>query len=283
MALRTPHLDFEDDPWGKPAVGSLVLHVGVFAALVLSALVVAHIHGNSWGDQRDTQGAIQATMVNSAPAIPLPQTEQPKPDQVLATETPSQAPAPPAPKAQKAEAQDSVPIPVKAPVKPKLAPKRQVEQQKEVKVQPRHVRMVPAPSQPQQVQLQHRAQYGATQAYTPKSMAQAQPAAQVQVQGGNFGAMFPWYVNKIKTLTAQNWYQREVSTSTPAGAKVYLTFVLNRDGNPSDIRVQQSSGSPTLDSTCVQAVQRTETYGSLPGGYRGSTLLVQYYCEQPGS
>jgi protein TonB len=282
MALRTPHLEFDDDPWGKPAVGSLVLHISIVAALLLYALVVAHIHGNSWGDRSDTQGSIQATMVNSAPAIPLPQTEQAKPDQVLATQTPSQAPAPPAPKAQKAEAQDSIPIPVKQPVKPKLEPKRQVEQQKDIKVQ-RQVRMVPAPTQQQQVQLQHRAQYGATQAYTPKSMAQAQPAAQVQVQGGNFGAMFPWYVDKIKRMTAENWYQREVSASTPAGTKVYLTFVLNKDGEPSSVRLQQSSGSPTLDSTCVQAVQRTQTYGPLPGGYTGSTLLVQYYCEQPGS
>ena len=283
MALRTPHLDFEDDPWGKPAVGSLVLHAGIFAALILYAVVVAHIHGNAWGNRSDTQGAIQATMVNSAAAIPLPQTEQPKPDQVLATETPSQAPAPPAPKAQKAEAQDSIAIPIKQKVKTKLEPKRQVEQQKEVKVQPRHVRMVPAPTQPQHVQLQHRADYGATQAYTPKSMAQAQPAAQVNVEGGNFGAMYPWYVQLIKRMTAQNWYKQEVDSSTPNGAKVYITFKIHRDGSPSDVRVQQSSGSPTLDSSCVRAVLRVQSYGPLPGGYNGSTLLVQYYCEQTGN
>jgi protein TonB len=283
MALRAPQLDFEDDPWGKPALGSLALHAGIFVALVLYAVILAHIHGSAWGQRSDTAGAIQATMVSSAPAIPLPQTETPKPDQVLATETPSQAPAPPAPKAQKADAQDSIAIPVKQKVKTKLEPKKQVEQTKEMKVPERHVRMVPAPTQPQQVQLQHRAAYGATQAYTPKSMAQAQPAAQVQVQGGNFGAMYGWYVDKIRRLTAQNWYLQEVSAGTPVGAKVYLTFRLDRGGAPSDVRVQQSSGSPTLDSTCVQAVERVQSYGPLPSGYNGSSLLVQYYCEKPGS
>ena len=279
MAQRSPEIHFDQDPFGKPALGSVLLHAGVFGALLL--LAVLHLHGNAWGNRNDTQGAIQATMVSSAPAIPLPRDEQPT-KEVLATQTPSPAPAPPAPKAERAEAQDSIPIPVTQPVKPKIEPKKQAEQPKPLKTPVQHVPLVPA-SQLNQPRPTNRANYGeAAPAAVPRSMAQATPAAQVNVQGGNFGAMFPWYVDLIKRRTAQNWYKQEVDPGTREGARVYLTFVVHRDGSPSQVQVQQSSGSPTLDSSCVRAVQRVDSYGPLPSGYTGSTLLVQYYCEQSG-
>ncbi len=284
MALQGRFLEthsFDQDPFRKPALGSLLLHAVVFGSLILYAVVVAHIHGNAWGNRSDTQGAIQATMVASAPAIPLPREETPSKD-VLATETPSPAPAPPAPKAARSEAQDSIPIPVKQPEKTKLEPKKQVEETKPLKVPVQHVPLVPA-SQLHQAQPTNRANYGeAAPAAVPRSMAQATPSAQVSVQGGNFGAMFPWYVDLIKRRTAQNWYKQEVDPSTREGARVYLTFSVRRDGSPTGVSVQQTSGSPTLDSSCVRAVQRTDSYGPLPSGYTGSTLLVQYYCEQSG-
>ena len=284
--MHTPEIRFEPsrlepDPLRKPALGSLLLHAAIAGSLLLYAVIAAHIHGNAWGDHSDTQGAIQATMVSSAPAIPLPRDETPS-KEVLATETPSPAPAPPAPKAERAEAQDSIPIPVKQPEKTKLDTKKEAEQPKPLKAPVQHVPLVPA-SQLQQVRPTNRANYGeAAPAAVPRSMAQATPSAQVSVQGGNFGAMFPWYVDLIKRKTAQNWYKQEVDPSTREGARVYVTFTVHRDGSPSNVGVQQSSGSPTLDSSCVRAVQRTDSYGPLPSGYTGSTLLVQYYCEQSG-
>ena len=280
--MRTPEIQFDQDPFRKPALGSLFLHAAIFGSLLLYAMIVAHIHGNAWGNRSDTQGAIQATMVSSAPAIPLPRDEPPS-KEVLATETPSPAPAPPAPRESRAEAQDSIPIPVKQPDKTKLEAKKQAEQPKPLKMPVQHVPLVPPPLHPDQVRPTNRANYGeSAPAAVPRSMAQATPSAQVSVQGGNFGAMFPWYVDLIKRKTAQNWYKEEVDPSTREGARVYLTFTVHRDGSPSNVGVQQSSGSPTLDSSCVRAVQRTDTYGPLPSGYTGSTLLVQYYCEQSG-
>ena len=279
--MRTPDFQLDQDPFRKQALGSLLLHAAVAGSLLLYAAILAHIHGNAWGNRSDTQGAIQATMVASAPAIPLPR-EQTESKDVLATETPSPAPAPPAPKAERAEAQDSIPIPVKQPEKTKLDTKKKQEQPKPVKVPIQHVPLVP-PSQLQQVRPTNRANYGeAAPAAVPRSMTQAAPSSQVNVQGGNFGAMFPWYVDLIKRRTAQNWYKQEVDPSTREGARVYVTFTVRRDGSPTGVSVQQSSGSSTLDSSCVRAVQRTDTYGPLPSSYTGSTLLVQYYCEQSG-
>jgi periplasmic protein TonB len=264
---------------GRPTLQSLALHGGVVVALLAWALISAHIHGNSWGNNSPNAGAIQATMVSSAPAIPLPRDEQKPTENVLATDTPSPAPAPPAPKATQAEDVNSIPIPVKQPEKTRLEPKKQVEQPKPVpQAQPQtqsanHVRLI---------KPNERAQYGQEAANVPRSVAQATPASQVNVQGGDFGARFPWYVDVIRRKTAQNWYKQEVEPSTPAGARVFLAFSVARDGSPGNVRVAQSSGSASLDSSCMRAVQRVDTYGSLPSGYNGSSLEVSYYCEQSG-
>ena len=264
----------------KPGVQSLVLHAGIVAAVLAYGLIAAHLHGNTWGNNSLTQGAIQATMVSSAPAIPLPRDEQKPTDNVLATETPSPAPAPPAPKAPAADEDKTIPIPVKQPIKAKLQPKKTAEQpikQLQAKATPQ-----PSPKHVQLIKPQDRAHYGEAAPATPRSMAQATPAAQVNVQGGDFGARFPWYVDVIRRKTAQNWYKQEVDPGTPSGARVFLAFSVSRSGEPSGVRIAQSSGSPTLDTSCVRAVQRVDTYGPLPSGYNGSSLQVSYYCEQSG-
>ena len=273
--------DPDEDPFRKPALQSLALHGSVIAAVVAYALITAHLHGNTWGNNSTTEGAIQATMVSSAPAIPLPRDEQKPTDKVLATDTPSPAPAPPAPKAPAAEEEKSIPIPEKQPVKTKLQPKKEVEQKQPVQHIPVHAATAAQRAQ-QDVRPTNRANYGEAAPSTPRSMAQATPGAQVNVQGGDFGARFPWYVDVIRRKTAQNWYKQEVDPSTRDGARVFLSFSVSRSGEPSGVRIAQSSGSPTLDTSCVRAVQRVDTYGPLPSGYTGSSLQVSYYCEQAG-
>jgi protein TonB len=90
-------------------------------------------------------------------------------------------------------------------------------------------------------------------------------------------------VDVIKRTVARNWYQQEVQPSTPSGARVFLNFNVSRDGTPSSIRIEASSGSPTLDTSCLRAVQRVDTFGPLPSGYTQSSISVEYYCEYSGA
>jgi TonB family protein len=50
------------------------------------------------------------------------------------------------------------------------------------------------------------------------------------------------------------------------GKSVKLSFDINRDGTPSNIRVETSSGSPSLDLSAMHALQRIDTFGPLPTG-----------------
>jgi protein TonB len=99
------------------------------------------------------------------------------------------------------------------------------------------------------------------------------------VSNGDFGSRFGWYVDGINRKMATSWYKPEVDPRTPKGARVYLTFTISRGGNPSDVEIERSSGSTTLDRSCQRGVQRVDTFGSLPGQYTQSTLKVSYYCE----
>jgi protein TonB len=245
------------EPTVGPAAGSLALHAGLAAALVLYGILGGFFHHNIWGDT-GSGGAIQVNLVSSA--LPLP-TDQPPNDNVLATQTPSQAPAAPSPKETHAIDKTAIPILGKN-VKPnkQTAPKTQLHQ--------------PQPKQ------DTRAQYG-EQASTqmPHAIPQQTGTGPTTINEGDFGTRFGWYVDGINRKMATSWYKAEVDPRTPRGARVYLTFTIHRDGSPADVQIDRASGSFTLDRSCQRGVQRVDTFGNLPSAYNASTLKVSYYCE----
>lgn len=250
----------EPQPIGGSFAGSLLMHVAIAGGLVVFGMVGFHRH--DWGSNV-TAGAIQASMVN---AIPLPQTQPPS-DNVLATETPSPAPAPPAPKAAPIAPPDAIPIPVKAtqPLKPAEKPA------------PPQTKRVPTPPPPQ-----NKATFG-EQAGLRVAMSTTQTRAgtvSIAVENGDFGSRFGWYVEVVKRKVAENWLTQEVDPQG-YGRKVYITFQVQRDGSVSNVRVEKPSGDASLDYSAEHALQRIDTFGPLPAGYSGSYLNVDYYFEPP--
>jgi periplasmic protein TonB len=271
------------DDIGKFTAGSAALHLAIAASFAIYAFTHGHLRHDSWG-ANTTQGAIEATLVSNAPAIPLPQ-EHPPTDSVLATQTPSAAPAPvaPQPKAIQQPEPDAIPIPVKQ--QPKAAPPKKAAQPEPQPKQPHQPTDSRASRYPNQVPVQqNRANYGEAAPQMSRSLSTNQgPNSPVNIKGGDFGSQFPYYVDVIKRTVARNWYQQEVQPGTPAGTRVFLNFTVSRDGAPSNVRVETSSGSPSLDTSCLRAVQRVDTFGALPGGYSQNSISVEYYCEYAGA
>jgi protein TonB len=262
MATLSAH-DLDPETLGKPRIGSsFLLHIGI-VGFIIGWIFVSHLfHGSEWGNQR-TPGAIQATLVSSAPAIPLPQ-DQPPSQNVVATQTPSPAPTPPLPQIAPVPPPDAIPL-VQKITPPKKSPPRKQEQETR--------KTAPAPAK------QYRAPYGEEAANRmPRTLAPTNqgPENPITVTGGSNGFNYPWYVSVIQTKVRQSWYTQEVSPSTPTGSKVSVTFVISRDGTPSDIRISQRSGYPTLDSSALRAVQRVENFSPLPSGYNKSSVSVEY-------
>jgi protein TonB len=245
------------DPVAAPAMGSVVLHAGLAASIVLYGIMGGFFHHNLWGTP-GLGGAIQVHLVRNA--IPLP-SPVPQNQNVLATQTPSPAPAPPAPKAKQAEDENAIPI-----------------QGKQAKPQKEAVQKTP-PRQQTPVD-QHKAQYGEQEGSSmPHAMDQSSSSGPTTVNSGDFGSRFGWYVDGISRKMSTNWFKALVDQNTPRGAKAYIEFKINRDGSVSDVKLDRSSGSSTLDNSCLAAAQRSDNFGNLPQGYNQSTLLVSYYCE----
>jgi protein TonB len=263
---RSETLD-EKDGLGSQIAQSTLLHGLVIGLILGYGYLHNMLHGSDWGANAFQQGAIQATLVSTA-ALPLPQ-DHPPTDNVLATETPSEAPALEEQKITPVPLPDAIPIPEKqTPVKPQVKPKPQAP--------PPHPAAPPKPN---------KANYGeAAPANVPRATASNNSVnSMVAMTGGDFGSRFGWYVDVIKRKVAQDWYLQEVQPGTPAGATVYVQFTVARDGTPGSITLATPSSSPSLNSSCLHAVQRVDTFGPLPQGYNENSLNVLYHCTYPGS
>jgi len=244
------------EPIAGPAAGSILLHLGIAGALLVYAWTMGLFQHNIWG-KSGVGGAMQVSLVSNA--LPLPAEEVNK--NVLATEKPSKAPAPPAPKEQQKVDPMAVPILGKQ-VKP--------EEQQTPKTPPHQ------PSPVAQNQAQFGEQSGSNM---PRTITQTGSNGPASVGDNGFANLFAYYVEGINRKMNQTWNRFEVDPRTPKGIRVYLTFTIHKDGSVSNIRLDRSSGSPTLDVSCERGVQRVDTFGALPQQYNQSTLQVSYYCE----
>lgn len=248
--------ELSPEPVAGPATGSIVLHVLLFAFLGYYAWILGLFHHNIWGNA-GAGGAMQVNLVSSALPLPAEKVNQ----NVLSTETPSEAPAPLSPKEQRQVDETAIPIPGKhSKPQKKTTPKTQLHQ----------------PPQPQ-----NRAAYGEQSGTVMPRALNPQTASNgpTTVGDNDFASRFGWYVDQINRKMATTWYRPEVDPHTPHGARVYLVFTISRDGVPSNVQLERSSGSATLDRSCERGVQRVDTFGPLPPGYNQSTLKVSYYCE----
>ncbi|HUA92245.1 MAG TPA: TonB family protein [Terracidiphilus sp.] len=256
---RTEQLEQEltPEPLKGPAAGAILLHGLLLAALVSYGLISGLFKHNLWGNP-GSGGAMQVTLVSSS--IPLPN-NQPVNQNVLSTETPSPAPPPPSPKEQHQVDETAIPIQGK-----KVTPKKQT---------------TPKTPQHQPPPPQNRAQYGELNGTNIPHATQPQVGSNgpTTVGDNNFASRFGWYVNQINSKMSTTWNRFEVDQRTPRGSRVYIVFSISRDGSPGRVQLDRSSGSPTLDTSCLRAAQRVDTFGALPSAYNQSTLMVQYYCE----
>jgi protein TonB len=178
---------------------------------------------------------------------------------VLATETPSQAPAEPTPQTKQAVDETAIPI-----------------TGKQKKPQPQTT----AKNQPHPPVPDNRARYGeqAGSSMPRATLAQGGVNGPVSVSNGDFGTKFGWYVNQITRGVDRNWFRAEVDPRTPRGASVQIYFRVNRQGVPSNFKINTASGSPTLDRSCLRATQRVDTFGDLPPQSNDQWLDVTYDC-----
>ncbi len=250
---------FESDRLGRALAWSAALHVGITAALLIYTALAGRTSGDTWGSGGGGE-AIGATLVST---VPLPATPADAKN-VLANEskgiTQSQ------PKVQEKEP-DAIEIQGK---NTKITPAKKPETASKDKPQP-------PPEPTNQVAFGEGGPVSGP--YGTFSAAGAKGGFGVTGGGGDFGTKYSWYVQVIQQKVSDNWLKYEVDPGIKTAERVYITFDVTRNGHPTNVQVEQSSGVPSLDISAVRALQRIDTFGPLPGDYSGSKISVEYWFD----
>jgi periplasmic protein TonB len=250
---------FEHDSWPKALGWSAGFHIAVTALILLYTTYVNGARGEGWG----AGGGGEAIGVSLVSSVPLP-TALAKTENVLANE--SKGVTKSEPKVEEKEP-DAIAIQGKnTKVKPKKLPTPTKEK-----------------SRPEPEQETNQVAFGeggpVSGPYGSFAAGGAKGGFGVTGGGGDFGTKYAYYVQIVQRKVSENWLKYEVDPSINTAQRVYITFDVARDGHPYNVRVEQSSGVPSLDVSATRALQRIDTFGPLPQDYSGSKISVEYWFD----
>jgi protein TonB len=250
---------FEHDKWFRNLAWSVALHSAVAGSIILYAVVWHGGGGSNWG----AGGGGDAMGVTLVSSVPLPasaiQTQN-----VLANESKGLTES--LPKTEE-KAPEAIPIPDK---NAKIKPKPRSSAQQKPKPQPEEEASNVVPF----------GQGGPVSGpYGTFNAGAAKGGFGFTGGGGDFGSRYAWYVRVVQQKVSENWLKYEVDPRITEAQRVYVTFDIKRDGHPTNVQVEQSSGVPSLDQSAVRALQRIDTFGPLPSDYSESKVSVEFWFD----
>lgn len=257
MSQRVDIFDIKE-PWKGPITASVAFH-GAIVGLILAYGAWMGFSRNQWGgSDKDLGGAVSVTLASPS-AIPLPHERQT--DNIVAHESPAVGASVPKeiPKIQP----EAVPIPETTHIKPKEKPRETPERRPQPVVTP-----------PNQVQYGERGSQ-VRENFTTFDTNVGVGAVAI-TSGGDFGSRYAYYVRQVTQILSRNWLESLVDPHTTPNARVSISFDISRSGQPTNVKILQSSGVPTLDTSAVRTLERIDTFGPLPSDYRGSSVTAEY-------
>lgn len=251
---------FEHDRWGRNLAWSLALHAAVTGAILLYAVFGPGGGGGTWG----AGGGGDAMGVTLVSTIPLPANPT-QTQNIVANESKGVSQSQPKTKEEEPEA---IPIPDKN-AKQKPKPKATATQRKPE----------PEPVEEANNVVPFGEGGPVSGPYGVFNAGGAKGGFGFTGGGGDFGSRYAWYVRVVQQKVSENWLKYEVDPNVSEARRVYLTFDIRRDGHPTDISVEQSSGVPSLDQSAVRALARIDTFGPLPSDYAGNKVSVEFWFD----
>jgi TonB family protein len=74
----------------------------------------------------------------------------------------------------------------------------------------------------------------------------------------------------------ENWYRRIPEADRDKTICLAMTFILHKDGQVSDMKVERPSGDEALDHSAWQSIEATEFFPALPGQFQGDHLAFRF-------
>jgi len=255
MAYIRANLFYEREQWRKPLMLSAGLHVLLALVIVALGYFLQPRGGSNEGE------AVSAQLVTAA-SIPIPHPEEAK-DNIVATENKGVTKTVPQPKP--VETEDGISIQGKV-----------IPHKIDKVVTPPNIKPHPVPT-PEDTAVPYGEGGPVTGPFGNFSAANTKGG--FSTQNADFGSRFAFYVKQVNDKVSSNWYKVEVDPRVTSAKRVYLVFDIQKDGTPSNVRIEQSSGIPSLDQSAVRALQRIDTFGPLPREYTGSKVSVEFWFD----
>ncbi len=255
------HIDIleQEDSLGQPFVGSLVLHLGVIAAI--AAAMYFQDPPFHMGDP-DAQGG-GSTVITPVASINMPSPAQRV--QPLANDSESIVPKRPDPPKPPPDDPDAIAIRTKKKDEPRKK-KEDTFLSDYLNARKDAMNRLPDP-----------ANVGSTTGPRASSaMFTQQPGAGgVGTPSGLLGAGFGAYEQYLRGCIARNWKTTDVEMSLHSAPDVIVQFRIPRDGNATGMRVFQTSGNARLDNSGLRAVESCNPFNPLPPGFPNSSASIE--------
>ena len=96
---------------------------------------------------------------------------------------------------------------------------------------------------------------------------------------GVFGERYGTYVESIRNRISGNWIQGGIDARIRSAPRVYVTFDIGRDGEITNVEIQEGSGNSQVDRSARRAVVASNRLAPLPRDYRGPPVRVRFWFE----
>jgi len=251
---------FEHERWGHYLAWSAALHLGITGAILLYTAVWHGGRGEGWG----AGGGGDALGVTLVSTVPLPANPN-QTQNVLANESKGLTQSQPKVEEKEPEA---IPIP---------------DKESKKKPKPEKTASLRKPEKQPEEEASNTVPFGqggpVSGPYGTFSSGGAKGGFGFTGGGGDFGNRYAYYVRGVQQRVSENWMKYEVDPRITQAQRVYVVFDINRDGHPSNVQVEQSSGVPSLDQSAIRAGQRIDTFGPLPSDYGSSKVSVEFWFD----
>lgn len=99
--------------------------------------------------------------------------------------------------------------------------------------------------------------------------------------GDGNGGYFPhaYYIDLLRNRISSSWYSALVAPGLKGKFVTGVYFIVRRDGEISDLRVERSSGIVSLDLSARRAIENAAPFAPLPNDFSSQYLVVHFEFE----
>ncbi len=256
--MTTAVANSQDQGFRQFLIYSIIMHASLAVVIVVSAYI--QYHGKPWGGVGGDLGGAKVSLVNAA-GIPMPkesvvtESKAVDPTKGLHKEEP---PKPPEPKT------DATKIPKFEKEKPlPPSPKSRTLENK-----------TPPPNNAVPYGKGGNPDLPSGYSQTPGG---GSPGGNVQGQGGtDFTTRYGWYIAAAKRRVAPNWNVLFLDPSVRNSQTLHcvISFTIMHDGTVRNLRIAQSSGNSSWDSSGLRAIQSSSPFPPLPNDWTAPDVSV---------